>query len=112
MYWLIIGVHVVVCVVLIAVILLQAGRGGGLSEAFGGEAAQSVLGTQAPIILKRATEISAIAFLFTCLILGVITARSSRSLMGQGVQVMPVSQGIPAGAPLADDTQGSSPTDY
>ena len=95
MYWLIIAVHVVVCLILIAVILLQAGRGGGLSETFGSEAAQSVLGTQAPTVLRKATEFSAIAFLITCIILGMITARSSRSIMGPEMRVMPSTQGVP-----------------
>ena len=108
MYWLVIGVHVIVCLILIAVILLQAGRGGGLSETFGSGAAQSVLGTQAPTVLRRATEISAIAFVVTCIILGMMTARSSRSIMGSGIPVVPMStQGAPA-AP-ADD---NPPVDY
>jgi preprotein translocase subunit SecG len=81
MYILLILVHILVCIVLIAVILLQAGRGGGLTEAFGGgETAQQLLGTQAPLLLKRATEVAAIGFLVTSLLLGIITARRGRSL--------------------------------
>jgi preprotein translocase subunit SecG len=76
--------------VLISVILLQAGRGGGLTESFGGETAQSVFGTQAPLILKKATTASAVAFLVTSLALGVVTARRGRSLFEQGrLKVMP-----------------------
>lgn len=105
MYWVIIGIHVVVCIILIAVILLQAGRGGGLSETFGSEAAQSVLGTSAPVVLRRATEASAIAFVITCIILGMMTARSSRSIMGPGMRVMPTSNAAPIMpmAPAADE---------
>ena len=92
MYWVIIGIHIIVCIILISVILLQAGRGGGLSETFGSDAAQSVLGTQAPVILKRATEASAVAFVITCIILGMMTARTARSVMGRGgIPVVPVS---------------------
>ncbi|MDP8298721.1 MAG: preprotein translocase subunit SecG [Candidatus Tantalella remota] len=79
MYIIIIIIHVIACLVLVSVILLQAGKGGGLTEAFSGEA-QSVLGTQAPSILKKATTISAIAFLCTSLLLGMVTARRGRSL--------------------------------
>ncbi len=89
MYIALLVIHVVVCLVLIAVILLQAGRGGGLTEAFSGDA-QSVLGTQAPVVLKKATTISAIAFLVTSLLLGAITARRGRSLFTQGrIPVLP-----------------------
>ncbi|MEA3489695.1 MAG: preprotein translocase subunit SecG [Candidatus Omnitrophota bacterium] len=80
MYIAIIIVHLIVCLVLISVILLQAGRGGGLTEMFGGDTAQSLFGTQAPVLLKKATTISAIAFLVTSLLLGMVTARKGRSL--------------------------------
>ena len=91
MYTALIVIHVIICIILIATILLQAGRGGGLTEAFGGsDAAQSMLGTQAPAILKKATEVSAIAFLVTSLALGVVTARRGRSLFeGATVPVIP-----------------------
>lgn len=80
MYIALITFHIIICLLLIVTILLQAGKGGGLTEMFGGESAQSMLGTQAPILLKRATEISAIAFIITSLVLGMITARRGRSL--------------------------------
>jgi len=84
---------VIVCLILIATILLQAGKGGGLTDMFGGgDAAQSVLGTQAPALLKKITEGSAIAFLITSLILGMVTARRGRSLFERTqMPVMPVS---------------------
>ncbi len=79
-----------------ATILLQAGRGGGLTEAFSGQA-QSVLGTQAPTILKKATTISAILFLVLSLVLAMYTARRGRSLIQQGMKmpqgaVMPIAE--------------------
>ena len=84
MYFILIIIHIIVCIILIATILLQAGRGGGLTEAFGGsETIQSVLGTQAPVVLKRATEISAVVFLITSLALGMIASRKGRSLFEQ-----------------------------
>ncbi len=94
MYILLVIVHVIVCLVLIAVILLQAGRGAGLTEAFGGEAAQNILGTSAPVILKRATEVCAIMFLITSLLLAMATSRRGQSLVmnsGGRMQGMPIS---------------------
>ena len=62
-YALVITIHVIASLVLIAVILLQAGRGGGLSETFGGSSTQTILGTKTSVFLKRATAASAIIFL-------------------------------------------------
>ena len=81
LYALVIAVHVIVCLVLILVILLQAGRGGGLSESFGGGAAQSLFGTKANVFLTRATSACAIIFILTCLLLGVITSQRGKSLV-------------------------------
>ena len=105
MFTVILIIHIIACVVLVAVILLQAGRGGGLSEAFGGET-QSLLGTQAPRVLKKATTISAIAFLVTSLLLGMITARRSRSLFQR--QMLPVTQ---QGAPLEQPSPAAPAAD-
>jgi len=80
MYIFLIVIHIIVCSVLIVTILLQAGKGAGLNEMFGGDASQSVLGTQAPVLIKKATTISAVAFLVTSLVLGMVTARRGRSL--------------------------------
>ncbi|MFH1799064.1 MAG: preprotein translocase subunit SecG [Candidatus Omnitrophota bacterium] len=80
MYILLMIVHIIACLVLIAVILLQAGKGGGLTEMLGGDSAQSLLGTGAPILLKKATTVCAVVFLVTSLLLGMVTARRGRSL--------------------------------
>ncbi len=83
MYIVLIVIHIIVCFILILTILLQAGRGGGLTESLGGDTTQSVLGTQAPVLLKRTTEISAIVFLITSLLLGVVSTGKNRSLLNQ-----------------------------
>ena len=63
LYGLVIAIHVVASLVLIAVILLQAGRGGGLSESFGASSTQSILGTKTSVFLKRATAASAVIYI-------------------------------------------------
>ena len=77
---LIIGVHIIVCFVLIIVILLQAGRGQGLTGSNFGGNVQSLLGTKASSFLTKATSVCAILFLFTCIGLNVLEVRKSHSL--------------------------------
>ena len=109
MYILLMIIHIIACFLLISVILLQAGRGGGLNEAFGGEAAQSVLGTQAPAILKKATTIGAVAFLLTSLLLGVITARSGKSLFERGGFPAMPQQGVVPPVPAEGPVEEAAP---
>jgi len=82
--------HVIACLVLISVILLQSGRGGGLSEMLGGGAQQTqkIFGTQTSNFMTRATTYCAILFLVTSITLGLLTSRKSRSLM-EGVDLEP-----------------------
>ena len=77
---LIVCIHVVVCFVLILVILLQAGRGQGLTGASFGGNVQSLFGTKASSFLTKATSVCAIIFLFTCIGLNIIEVQKSRSL--------------------------------
>jgi len=78
---LVVCIHVVVCFVLIIVILLQAGRGQGLTgSSFGGGNVQSLFGTKASSFLTKATSVCAILFLFTCIALNVLEIQKSRSL--------------------------------
>lgn len=78
-------IHVIVCFILIAVILLQAGRGQGLSgPAFASGNVQSLLGTRANDFLTKATTVAAICFLFTCLTLDYLETQRSKSLFGPG----------------------------
>ena len=78
---LVVSIHVIVCLVLIIVILLQAGRGQGLTGAsFGGGNVQSLFGTKASSFLTKATSVCAVLFLFTCIGLNIIEVQKSRSL--------------------------------
>ncbi len=75
-------IHIIACFMLILVILLQAGRGHGLTNAsFGSGNVQSLLGTRAGDFLTKATTVAAIAFLVTCISLDILEAQRSRSLL-------------------------------
>ncbi|OGW75032.1 MAG: preprotein translocase subunit SecG [Omnitrophica bacterium RBG_13_46_9] len=81
LYGLLIAIHLIACLILIVVILLQSGRGGGLSETFGGESSQTIFGTKVSVFFTRATVAAAVMFLITSLSLGIMTSRRGRSLI-------------------------------
>lgn len=107
LYGLVIAIHVIASLVLIAVILLQAGRGGGLSETFGGSSTQTLFGTKTSLFLRRATEASAVIYILTCLTLAVMTSHRGRSIVAPSGVKMPITQGQTGGAsqqaPLFDE---------
>ena len=100
LYGLIIAIHVIASLMLIAVILLQAGRGGGLSETFGGTSTQTILGTKTSVFLKRATAVSAVVYILTCLTLAVLTSHRGRSLVTSGSTRPMTTQGATGQAPV------------
>lgn len=79
MYGVVIFFHVVACILLITVILIQAGRGGGLVESFSG--VESIFGTKTSSFLTKTTTILASVFFITCLGLAIVSAHRSKSLM-------------------------------
>ena len=82
MYVLLITFHVLACLVLIMVILLQAGKGGGISETFGGSGGlQQMLGTKASSFLTKATAACAILFLATSMTLALVNTERTQSIV-------------------------------
>ncbi|HLD69400.1 MAG TPA: preprotein translocase subunit SecG [Candidatus Omnitrophota bacterium] len=75
----IIILHVLVCLLLSMIILMQSGRGGGLTETFA--SAESVFGAKTNSLMVRATTVLASIFLVTCLVLTYLSSRKERSLM-------------------------------
>ena len=96
LYGLILTIHLISCIVLIGVILLQAGRGGGLADTFGGGAAQSLFGTRGTVYLTRATTVFAATFMVTSLTLAILSVQRGKSLMESSAQ-KPAGTTAPAG---------------
>jgi preprotein translocase subunit SecG len=70
--WAIIVIHVAVSLLLVLLILLHSGRGGGLSDMFGGGMGGSAAGsTVVERNLDRITVATAIIFSFTTVILAI-----------------------------------------
>ena len=76
-------IHVISCIILIAIILMQSGRGGGLTEVFA--SAESMFGAKTNEMLIRITTIAAIIFFVTNISLAVLNSREGKSLMSDKV---------------------------
>jgi preprotein translocase subunit SecG len=65
---LLIVIHIVVCIALIMIVLLQTGKGADMGAAFGGGSSQTLFGsTGASTFLSKATTGAAIVFMVTSL---------------------------------------------
>ena len=96
-FGLVLTVHVLVCLFLIIVILIQGGRGG-LGETMGGAAAQSLFGGAANVVMTKVTTVVAALFGLTCIVLVMLSNRQGRSVIEQLQQTSPAE--LPAGLPL------------
>ncbi len=75
-------IHIFVCIVLIGLVLIQAGKGGGLGGLFGaGGMSQSLFGVRTGTFLTRLTTVLAIIFMLTSLSLAVFSGRPGRSIV-------------------------------
>ncbi len=89
-------IHVIVCLFLIIVVLLQSGKGADLAGAFGGMGSQTTFGPRAAAtILTKATTISAALFMITSLSLAILHTREGRTT-GSVLDKMPAAQQQPA----------------
>lgn len=101
-YYLITVLHVLVCVILILVVLLQSGKGADLASAFGGAATQTAFGSRGPAsFLSKMTTAAAIVFMVTCLALSLMRAKTeTKSIMdGTAGPAAPVSTKAPVKGP-------------
>lgn len=67
--------HVLVCVFIIAVVLIQASQQANISSMFGGGASQTVFGSGTQTALGKATTVAAILFFSTCLLISFVVEK-------------------------------------
>jgi preprotein translocase subunit SecG len=73
LHYLILVIHIVACLFLIAIVLLQQGKGQDLASAFGGGGSQTAFGPRgSATVLSRATTILAGVFMVTSLALSLM----------------------------------------
>jgi len=87
---LLIGLHVLVCFVLILTVLLQSSKGGGLAGAFGTGGQTMFGGQETATFLSRLTTYLAVTFMLLSLLLAFLSARrtapGSRSIVRQAAE--------------------------
>jgi preprotein translocase subunit SecG len=110
-YYLVLTLHVFACLFLIAVVLLQQGKGQDLASAFGGGGTQAAFGPRgSATVLSRATAILAGVFMVTSLTLSVLRYREASILdkvPAPAASPSPAASASPA-APAPAPAPGSS----
>jgi preprotein translocase subunit SecG len=83
LYYLLTTVHVLVCIILILVVLLQSGKGADLAGAFGGGATQTAFGSRGPAsFLSKMTTVAAVVFMLTSIGLSTVSRKvESKSIL-------------------------------
>ena len=93
-------IHVIVCLFLVIVVLLQSGKAADLAGAFGGQGSQTVFGPRgSATVLSKATAVAAGLFMVTSLSLSLLATRNGKSspaIFQKTIPLTPGSQGAPA----------------
>ena len=99
-------VHVLMCFAIIAIVLLQAGKGADIGSAFGGAGSQAVFGSMGtPTVLGKITGAIAIIFTLTSFSLAILGGDRSSSVVREAP---PVS--APAGPPASAPAEPAAPS--
>ena len=104
-------VHILVCVFLVIVVLLQSGKAADLAGAFGGMGSQTAFGPRgSATVLSRATTISTVLFMLTSLTLAIMATRSGAGGSSVLKRATPkTQQSAPAPAPVKPAPQQGPP---
>jgi len=107
-------IHIVICLFLVIVVLLQSGKAADLAGAFGGMGSQTAFGPRgSATILSKATTVAASLFMVTSLTLAVVAARSSassRTVLEQRPVRAPKTAPVKAPARIPGGLPGAPPT--
>src|SRR6202140_717920 len=100
MVYLLTTIHVIVCVFLAVVVLLQSGKAADRAGAFGGMGSQTVFGPRgSATVLSKATTIAAALFMVTSLSLSILATRGAASSGSVLEKTVPVTQQKGGAAP-------------
>lgn len=103
MYTLLIIIHVICCILLVAIVLLQVGRGRGMMGFLGSSTAESLFGSRTGDVLTRSTTVIAAVFMVTSLSLAYISLKKTGSI-AKGIRPKPgVTSAAVETAPSGED---------
>jgi preprotein translocase subunit SecG len=96
MYTVVLVIHLIACLSLILIVLLQAGKGQGIAGLFGGGSSEQLFSAPSGMaFVKKITVIMAVLFVITSLSLTVITARMGVRSVANQIPYIPVQQPEP-----------------
>lgn len=103
-------IFIPVCLLLILIVLLQAGKGGGLAGAFGGVGGQTFLGARGTAdFLSKLTVYLAVGFMFLAFILSLTYGRQKTISIEEKPAAVETTTQTPAQEPA--ETQEGATTD-
>jgi preprotein translocase subunit SecG len=111
-----IAIHVIVCIALIMIVLLQTGKGADIGATFGGGSSQTLFGSSgASTFLGKATTVAAVIFMITSLALAYRTSYGTEeSIMTKSpppVEKKASPAEVPETAPTSDATAPENASD-
>jgi preprotein translocase subunit SecG len=110
MYIFIVGLHIVVCLFLILVVLLQPGKGADFGAAMGGASQNAFSGTATVTVLGKITGIVAALFMGTSLTLAWYSNKPTKSVFAEeGAIVAPAAEADTAPAAETSPTPEAAP---
>lgn len=90
-------VHVIVCLLLVLIVLLQSGKGADLAGAFGGGGSQTAFGARGTAtFLSKLTTGAAIVFMLTAFSLSLFSSRRGGSSVMERAKAPATKQSAPA----------------
>ena len=109
MYSFLLIIHIIICILLIVLVLFQAGKKFGLSGLMGGGSSDAIVtGAGGNSLLKKITTVLAVLFLLTSLTLTILTTKNtSRSLMSDIMPPTPFMPETSASVPVQNNVNTS-----
>jgi preprotein translocase subunit SecG len=105
-------IHVIVCVALILIVLLQTGKGADIGAAFGGGSSNTLFGsTGASTFLSKATAGAAIVFMLTSLTLAFLSSHRVTTSVVTDVPPAVVETKAPEASPAAGAAPAAGATE-